>query len=424
MMHEASTRPSAAAPAREAETGFRVPYRVFTDPEVYRLEQERIFRGPHWSFVALEAEIPRSGDYKTTRIGDTPVIVMRAADGAVHVTVNRCAHRGALVVRDLRGNRSSLECVYHQWCYAPDGKLVGVPFRKGIKGQGGMPADFDMNRHGLQRLRAERLHGVVFATFDAEAPALADYLGPMVVAQMARIFRRPLRVLGDLRQYVHGNWKLYAENTRDPYHASLLHLFHTTFGTYRSSQKGGVTLDADHRHSLLQASSDSNDAQKDQEIYKYMRSFNAQFRLQDPSLLAGRREFDDGVTLVILSVFPNLIVQQIANTLAVRQIVTHGPGAFELVWTSFGYADDDADMQRIRLKQGNLIGPAGLISMEDGEAVEIVQRAVASDDRQQSFIAMGGGRGGDADHLVTESSIVGFWEYYRKVVGFESVKAN
>lgn len=228
----------------------------------------------------------------------------------------------------------------------------------------------------------------------------------------------------DLRQYVHGNWKLYAENTRDPYHASLLHLFHTTFGTYRSSQKGGVTLDADHRHSLLQASSDSNDAQKDQEIYKYMRSFNAQFRLQDPSLLAGRREFDDGVTLVILSVFPNLIVQQIANTLAVRQIVTHGPGAFELVWTSFGYADDDADMQRIRLKQGNLIGPAGLISMEDGEAVEIVQRAVASDDRQQSFIAMGGGRGGDADHLVTESSIVGFWEYYRKVVGFESVKAN
>jgi len=407
-----------AAPPSTPDSGCRVPYAVFTDPAIYRQEQEAIFRGPHWSFVALEAEIPKSGDYKTTFVGDTPVIVMRGADGTVHVSVNRCAHRGALVVRDLRGNRSSLECVYHQWCYAPDGKLVGVPFRRGIKGQGGMPADFDMSQHGLQRLRVECLNGLVFASFDAATPPLADYLGPMVVESIARIFRRPVRVLGDLRQYVHGNWKLYAENTRDPYHASLLHLFHTTFGTYRSSQKGGVKLDPEHRHSMLYASSDSNDAQQDQEIYKDMRSFNAQFRLQDPSVLAGRREFDDGVTLVILSVFPNLIVQQIANTLAVRQIVPYAPDAFELVWTSFGYADDDKDMQRIRLRQGNLIGPAGLISMEDGEAVEIVQRAVERDRGQASFIAMGGAGAGDADHLVTESSIIGFWEYYRRVVGF------
>lgn len=418
MTHATIQTASVPVPAPVLDSGCRVPYAVFTDPAVYRREQEAIFRGPHWSFVALEAEIPKSGDYKTTFIGDTPVIVMRGADGAVHVSVNRCAHRGALVVRDLRGNRSSLECVYHQWCYAPDGKLVGVPFRRGIKGQGGMPADFDMGQHGLRRLRVECLSGLVFASFDAATPPLADYLGPMVVESIARIFRRPVRVLGDLRQYVHGNWKLYAENTRDPYHASLLHLFHTTFGTYRSSQKGGVKLDAEHRHSMLYASSDSNDAQQDQEIYKDMRSFNAQFRLQDPSVLAGRREFDDGVTLVILSVFPNLIVQQIANTLAVRQIVPYAPDAFELVWTSFGYADDDEDMQRIRLRQGNLIGPAGLISMEDGEAVEIVQRAVECDRGQASFIAMGGAAAGDAEHLVTESSIIGFWEYYHRVVGF------
>jgi anthranilate 1,2-dioxygenase large subunit len=287
-----------------------------------------------------------------------------------------------------------------------------------------MPADFDLSCHGLQRLRVECLHGLVFATFDAVMPPLTEYLGPMVVESLARIFRRPVRVLGDLRQYVHGNWKLYAENVRDPYHASLLHLFHTTFGTYRSSQKGGVKLDAEHRHSMLHASSDSNDAQNDREIYKDLRSFDAQFRLEDPSLLAGRREFDDGVTLVILSVFPNLVVQQIANTLAVRQIVPYGTDAFELVWTSFGYADDDDEMTRIRLKQGNLIGPAGLISMEDGEAVEIVQRAVRCDPDQTSFIAMGGTKAGDSDHLVSESSIIGFWDYYARVVGFDGAPAG
>lgn len=86
-------------------TGRRVPYRVFTDPEYHAREQEKIFQGENWSFVALEAEIPEAGDFKSTFIGETPVIVTRAADGAVHVVVNRCAHRGALVCRELRGNR-------------------------------------------------------------------------------------------------------------------------------------------------------------------------------------------------------------------------------------------------------------------------------------------------------------------------------
>lgn len=93
----------------------RVPYRVFTDRHYYEREQEKIFRGEAWSFVALEAEIPNSGDYKSTYIGDTPVIVTRDADGAVNVMQNRCAHRGALVCRELRGNTPNLECVYHQW---------------------------------------------------------------------------------------------------------------------------------------------------------------------------------------------------------------------------------------------------------------------------------------------------------------------
>lgn len=405
------------------DSGCRIPYGVFTQREFYELEQERIFRGEHWSFVALEAEIPNAGDYKTTHIGETPVIVTRAADGGVNVVVNRCAHRGALVCRDLRGNRATLECVYHQWSYGLNGSLLSVPFRRGIKGQGGMPQDFDLKQHGLQRLRVEVMHGLVFASFSPSVAGLAEYLGPMVVESIARIFCRPVRPIGDLRQYVHGNWKLYAENTRDPYHASLLHLFHTTFGLYRSSQQGGVKLDARRRHSMLHARANSNDASRDQEVYKDMRSFDAQFKLRDPSILAGRPEFADGITLVILSIFPNLVVQQIANTLAVRQIVTYGPGAFELVWTQFGYADDDEEMARIRLKQSNLIGPAGLISMEDGEAVELVQQGVVRDAQQTSFIAMGGAEAREADHLVTEASIIGFWDYYRSVVGFGPIKA-
>lgn len=261
---------------------------------------------------------------------------------------------------------------------------------------------------------------MIFATFSSAVAPLRDYLGETVVGSIERLLNRPITVLGDQRQFMHGNWKLYAENTRDPYHASLLHLFHNTFGLYRASQRGASVMDDTGQHSLLYTMAATTDETTDKEIYKDSRSYDTNFSLKDPSLLAGRSEFDDGITLVILSVFPNLVVQQIANTLAVRQIVTHGAGGFELVWTHFGYTDDDQTMRDIRIKQANLIGPAGLISMEDGEAVELVQKAVIRDADKTSYIAMGGGKAEDAQHLVTEGAIIGFWQHYQKQLGIVS----
>ncbi len=401
----------------EVDTGCVVPYEVFTDTHYFDREQTSIFRGNTWNFVGLEAELPNTGDYKTTFIGETPVLITRDDKGAVNVMQNRCAHRGALVCREPRGNVRRLQCVYHQWTYNLHGKLLGVPFRDGVRGKGGMPDSFDMAEHGLDALRVETINGLVFASFSATVEPLCAYLGPMVVANIERIFNRPITILGDQRQYIHGNWKLYAENTRDPYHASLLHLFHNTFGLYRASQLGGCVMDEGQRHANIYTRSETGDTQIDDEIYKDSRSYDNSFSLEDPSLLAGRAEFDDGITLMILSVFPNLVVQQIANTLAVRQIVTDGVNGFELVWTHFGYADDDEEMQRIRIKQSNLIGPAGLISMEDGEAIELVQRGVARDQDKASYIAMGGGHAEDAEHLVTESAVIGFWNCYKSLLG-------
>ena len=402
------------------DAGCVVPYEVFTGTSYYEQEHLSIFRGATWSFVGLEAELPNNGDFKTTFIGEMPVIVTRDNTGSINVIRNRCAHRGALVCRERHGNVSRLQCVYHQWNYDLRGKLLGVPFRDGVRGKGGMPEGFDMAEHGLETLRVETIGGLIFASFSQAVESLNEYLGPMGIASIERIFNRPIEILGDQRQYIHGNWKLYAENTRDPYHASLLHLFHNTFGLYRSTQTGACLMDKRHRHTMLYAKAATSDAAVDAQVFKDVRSYDVNFSLQDPSLLAGRPEFDDGITLVILSIFPNVVVQQIANTLAVRQIVTDGVDSFELVWTHFGYVDDDDEMRRIRIKQSNLIGPAGLISMEDGEAVEIVQRAIKRDGDRTSYIAMGGGRAEDAEHLVIESAVIGFWEYYKSLLGIET----
>ena len=122
----------------------RVPFQLYHDLEIYRLEQDKIFRGPTWSVLGLEAEIPRPGDYRICYIGDVPVVFNRDATGGVNAFVNRCAHRGAEIAREPFGNVSDFTCIYHNWCYSHRGELTGVPFARGVKGRGGMPADFDM----------------------------------------------------------------------------------------------------------------------------------------------------------------------------------------------------------------------------------------------------------------------------------------
>ena len=404
-----------------AEGVARVPYRVYTDPDLYALEQERIFRGPAWNFLGLAAEIPNAGDFKATFVGDTPVVMTRDGQGAIHAWVNRCAHRGALVCRELRGNvgaNGTHTCVYHQWAYDAGGNLVGVPFRRGLGGKGGYPADFELADHGLQTLRVEDYHGLVFGTFDAGLPAVEAHIGATAAHYVQRIFNRPLRLLGTTRQYMNANWKVYAENLRDPYHASLLHLFHCTFGLYRSTQEGGIELDPTLRHSVLTSKNKAPESGRDGYVDDKLRTYDETYTLADPSLLAGRPEFADGKSAVIQTLFPNLVIQQIANTLAVRQVLPKGIGNFELVWTHFGYADDDAELTAIRLKQFNLIGPAGLISMEDGEATELVQRAAEAAEAGAAEVIEMEGRGVEpTGSLLSEGNIRAFWQVYRETLG-------
>src|SRR5579871_798222 len=105
----------------------RAPYRVMSDPEIYAREQERIFRGPVWNYLCLEAEIPEAGTYRTAFIGETPVIAVRDKDGGVRALVNRCAHKGALLCVEAGGKKQNFTCPYHGWAYDLQGKLLGVP---------------------------------------------------------------------------------------------------------------------------------------------------------------------------------------------------------------------------------------------------------------------------------------------------------
>lgn len=398
--------------------GSRVPYRVFSSQEVYDLEQERIYRGPTWNFLGLEAEIPKPGDFKSTFIGDTPVVMTRADDGTLAAWVNRCSHRGAMVCRQKRGNAKMHTCVYHQWSFGAKGNLQGVPFRRGRGEKLGMPEDFKLSDHNLRQLRVDSYGGLVFATFSDEVESLADYIGPQMRPYVDRIFHKPIEYLGCTRQYSKSNWKLYIENVKDPYHASLLHLFHTTFNIFRVNMEMRCVLDEKRGlHSIilaLKGEDENPDAYKAQQI----RSYDEKFRLEDPSVLAMVKEYEELATNHIQPIFPQLVIQQIHNTLVARQILPKGPDEFELVFHFFGYVDDTPELRNLRIKQANLVGPSGYISMEDTEATELVQRGTRRDPDEYSFIEMSRKEVDDDHSAITEKLVRKFWVGYQEIMGF------
>ena len=403
----------------DEESVTEVPGRVFYDPVIYQREQEKIFRGDVWNFVGLEVEIPERGDYKTVHIADTPVVLVRGEDEQIHCWVNRCSHRNASIVLDNYGNSDSFYCVYHQWGYSLDGTLESVPFKKGLGGKGGMSDCFDQSQHRPRALRVESYHGVIFASFSDVVEPLEEYLGPTVAKFMKRIFNRPIKILGRHHQHMKGNWKLYAENPRDGYHASLLHVFFATFGLFRASQEGRIHVENGGKQTCFYTFAGKEDEQaKQQGMKEAAHTYQeGKFTLEDMSLLAGKMEWDDGINLVIIDVFPIMMLQQIANVLNIRQFQPHGPDEVTVHYTFFGYEDDDAEIEAMRLKQINLIGPAGLVSMEDGLAIEIAQNGIAKDSDATAVIKMGGtGVAAEGDFLGDESPVRGFWNAYTEMM--------
>jgi anthranilate 1,2-dioxygenase large subunit/terephthalate 1,2-dioxygenase oxygenase component alpha subunit len=397
----------------------RVPYWVYQDEANYKRELERLFEGATWNFVCLEAEIPNKGDWRTNHVGALPVIVVRAADGTINCFENRCAHRGALIALDDAGTvENNFKCIYHAWSYDLCGNLRGIAFEHGINGVGGMPGDFSREAFAPRKLRTTTLCGLVFATLSPDTPPIEDFVGADVLGRIRRVLDRPIRMMGRFTQALPNNWKLYVENVKDTYHASLLHLFFGTFRITRLTQGGGVLVSPDggsHSSYTIDRADDARStAYRDQGI----RTEKQDYKLADPRLLDTVDEFKDGIQLQILSVFPAFILQQIHNCLAVRQVVPRGIDAMDLKWTYFGFADDSPEMTARRRRQQNLVGPAGFVSMEDGCVGGFVQRGIAAAGDQVSAIEMGGRTTESQATRATEASVRGFWKAYRRHMGY------
>ncbi|MBV7486703.1 aromatic ring-hydroxylating dioxygenase subunit alpha [Bordetella sp. BOR01] len=395
-----------------AEGCTRVPNWVYSDPDIFQKEMDLFFAGDTWSYVGLECEVPQVGSYRRQWIGTRPVIMVRGKDGQVHVLENRCAHRQALICWNNSGQVKDFTCPYHQWNFALDGKLQGLPFKRGALGKGGMPADFDMAANSLKQLRVVNRGGSIWATFSDSAPSFEAYCGDMVLAEIDHMFPsdRTLRLLGYTRQLIPANWKTYLENLKDPYHATLLHTFYITFGLWRADSRSECIPQGGGKHSVMIS---HNEGKKTSAATAEMANFRGDFELLDKESVTPRKEFNHG-RVGGAWVFPSTNLGIQANTLKVRHVIPRGPAEFELVFTHYGFDDDDEEMQRLRLKHANLLGPAGFVSMDDSEMLKQVQSGATGYPHRNGVIEMGGRGLEPADYMVTEVMIRAFWDFYRK----------
>ncbi len=393
-----------------------VPFRVYTNPEQYALEQERIFKGEAWSYLCLAGEIPNPGDWVATTVGEVAIIVGRDDTGAINAFVNRCAHRGNLLCLTNKGRGREITCVYHGWSYDLGGHLTGVAFERGVKRQGGMAPEFHKEDHHLQRLRVEELCGLVFGTFSDTVADLQSYFGEKVVGGVRRVLQdRPVHIIGRSTQILPNNWKLYLENVKDTYHASILHSFLTTFRINRLSMPGGINISDDGGSHFSFAKLDY--AAEDADYQAANLRSDTDLKLQDNSVVESVDEFGDQISVMILTAFPNMVLQQVRNTIAVRVVRPRGVDKTELEWIHLGFDSDDETMRERRLRQGNLIGAAGYIALEDGCVGGFVQRALQYNDDETGIVMMGGHDAESQNFRASEAAIRGFWKKYRALTG-------
>jgi phenylpropionate dioxygenase-like ring-hydroxylating dioxygenase large terminal subunit len=201
----------------------RVHRDVYTDPEVFQLEMERLWSRT-WIYVGHASQVPNPGDFITLDIAAKPVLMVRQPDGTIRLLMNRCAHKGTKVVSDLAGNAGkTFRCPYHAWTYRTDGSLINIPLKEGYEG-----TTLKHEGLGLPVVKnVETYRGFVFARLSEHGIGFRDYFGESLSSIDNLADRSPqgeLELTGGCLRFLHNcNWKMFVENLNDTMHPMIAH---------------------------------------------------------------------------------------------------------------------------------------------------------------------------------------------------------
>jgi phenylpropionate dioxygenase-like ring-hydroxylating dioxygenase large terminal subunit len=375
------------SPTKDASTA-----RVYGDDEVHQVEMERIFAWC-WLFVGHTSQLPETGDFITTFMGEDPVIVSRGRDGKVRVFLNACSHKGRTVCQLDQGNAKTFMCPYHGWIYRSDGSLGGVP-----NSEDAYYGELDKSSLGLVQARVEEYRGLIFATWDANAPPLVDYLGDITWYLDIALDRGHggTRLIGPPHRFaVPANWKTGAENfVSDFQHANTTHASATP-GPIGAANDGWQAA-AGPGNGLFMARADNS--------VLMSLATRAFMTANAPDAVArlGELRGTGSIEPIAGTIFPNLSFNLSPTYPNLRMWMPRGPHEME-VWV-WGLVDADVDetVQATVVRSLQvLFGVSGLLEQDDGDNWQAVTQSGRSHMVRNQWSSIGMGLG----HEFTEADL-------------------
>lgn len=199
----------------QIDAGYLLPTRWYADPEIFRLELERIHRRA-WHFATHAGDLAAPGDVYVRNVAKVPIVLVHGTDGQVRGYLNICRHRGHPVVMES-GNRPKLRCHFHAWTYDLDGRLLHAPRAQG-------DPTFDPAQFGLVPIRTHVWGPMVWVNLDPEAPPFDQWIAGMPELMHAHGLDVEAHSFGfDHTWDIDANWKVFQDNTIECYHCPTTH---------------------------------------------------------------------------------------------------------------------------------------------------------------------------------------------------------
>lgn len=376
----------------------QVHRRAYADPEVFRLEMERIF-GRMWIYVAHESQVKAPGDFFRTRLAQFEVLVTRHTDGQVYVLHNRCPHRGARICMVDWGRSKLLNCPYHAWSFTPDGTLSTVPHPQSY------PESFDLGdpQNHMRRVRHVQIYrGFIFASLADDPAPLTEQLGAMTEIIDNLTDRAPdgeveVSESAFVLEY-RGNWKLHIENAADIFHPSFVHS--SSVGAARRAPQTPSRLDTDQTRMMIEANGFGARQWEGIKLvglpggHTYMSSFYSQGVLvdqdDDPVMMEYKRRLVAahgperaaailGVDRFNNILYPNMVLNAGHQQMRVTMPLSHDRTLVRVQCFRLKGAPDELYHRAIRFLT-TLASPASMIFSDDVEMLERCQVGLERDD--------------------------------------------